>query len=461
MAAKSDAITATRLNSWKEIAAYLGRADRTVKRWESERGLPIHRAPGGRGAVFAYSDELTEWLESTDDGDRPIPGGRGAQVPAVVVKVTPAGNLPVSDADVNGSHRDASVPKAVWFLLLALAIAVGALFLPSLRHSTRQHASNAESQDLYLKGRYYWERRTPEDLTKAVDYFTQAIVENPANAPAYVGLADCYNLLREFGVMAPSEAYPRAIAAAQRALALDDKSAEAHNSLAFATFWWSWHGATAKREFEQALRLNPNLVRAHHWYATYLMARHQFPAALDQIQEAQRLDPSSSAILADKGFLLWKAGQGDAALTLLRQLEASDPSLSSIHYYLGKIDWEEGDYPNAIDEWRKESKLKHDDAGVALADAQASGFAANKLQGLFERELPLQKVAVDHGGGSAYDLAVTCASLGQKKEALSYLQIAFNRREAGMLTGDPQIPSLQSDPEYQKLRSQVDNLMAQ
>jgi Tfp pilus assembly protein PilF len=151
-----------------------------------------------------------------------------------------------------------------------------------------RHAPNAEAQDLYLRGRYHWDRRTPDDLNKAVDYFTQAIVKDPSDAAAYVGLADCYNLLREFGAMPPTEAYPRALSAAQRAVVLDDTSAEAHSSLAFATFWWSWQGVTAEREFKRALELDPKFGRGHHWYATYLLALHRYPEALDQIEQARR-----------------------------------------------------------------------------------------------------------------------------------------------------------------------------
>src|ERR1019366_4026317 len=140
-----------------------------------------------------------------------------------------------------------------------------------------------EAQDLYLKGRYYWDKRTPDDLNKAVDFFTQASIRDPNYAQAYVGLADCYNLLREYAAMTPEEAYPRALAAAKTAVELDDSSAEAHNSLAFVTFYWNWDVAGAEREFRRALELNPTYVVAHHWYATFLMTIGRLPEALEQI----------------------------------------------------------------------------------------------------------------------------------------------------------------------------------
>ena len=195
--------------------------------------------------------------------------------------------------------------SASFFLIVLLIIYLGQRGAFRFASAASHHSSNTQAQEFYLKGRYFWSRRTPKGhVTQAIDYFTQAIVQGPGNAEAYVGLADCYNLLREFGVMPAAEAYPRALAAAQRAVRLDDTSAQAHNSLAFPTFWWLWKAATAEREFSRALQLNPDLVRAHHWYATYLMALHRFPDAIDQIDQAQRLD-ASSALLADKGYLLW------------------------------------------------------------------------------------------------------------------------------------------------------------
>ncbi|MFY9978199.1 MAG: tetratricopeptide repeat protein [Candidatus Sulfotelmatobacter sp.] len=351
--------------------------------------------------------------------------------------------------------------SASFLLIVLLIIYLGQRGAFRFASAASHHSSNTQAQEFYLKGRYFWSRRTPEDLTQAIDYFTQAIVRDPGNAEAYVGLADCYNLLREFGVMPAAEAYPRALAAAQRAVQLDDTSAQAHNSLAFATFWWLWKAATAEREFKRALQLNPDLVRAHHWYATYLMALHRFPDAIDQIDQAQRLEPASTALLADKGYLLWSAGRHSEGLALLKQLETTDPSLSSTHYYLARIAWEQRDYAKAVAEWRTVAELRHDLAGLALADARAEGFSSGGPRGMLQAQLPLQKAAVDGGGGNAYDLAVSYAALGRTRDALTYLQLAFDRREAGLLTSDPPIPALQNDSEYRRLMARVRKELAQ
>src|SRR5579871_906691 len=343
MASNRDPLAAERLDSWKEIAVFFGRAERTVKRWETERGLPVHRVPGsGRAAVFAYSHELSEWLKGRsaelDSSDLPSTGQQESE------------RSPAGPTETPVQKRADFRAVASWLVPFGLVVVLTFLFSFGHRGLTfkavaARHIPNPEAQELYLKGRYYWDRRTPDDLNKAVDYFTQAIVKDPSDAQAYVGLADCYNLLREFGTMASTEAYPRALAAAQRAVELDDTSAEAHSSLGFVTFWWSWQGATAEREFKRALELNPDLVRGHHWYATYLLAVHRYPEAVDQIEQAQRLEPSSTAILADKGFLLWTAGRRNEGIALLKQLETTEPSLSSTHNYLGKIYWDGKDYP--------------------------------------------------------------------------------------------------------------------
>jgi len=471
MTVTPDPISGKRLDSWKEIAAFFGRAERTVKRWETERGLPVHRVPGGgRSAVFAYTNELADWLkgrgreldaaeeehdtQSSQAGSQPPDAGASPSetIPAPVQKASP------------GKGRSAARIVA-WTVPLVLAAGVVIYFSVGrdglhFKALANRHAPNAEAQDLYLKGRYFWDRRTPDDLTKAIDYFTQAIVKDPSDAQAYVGLADCYNLLREFGAMPPAEAYPRALSAAQRAVDLDARSAEGHISLAFVTYWWLWHGVTAEREFKQALELNPNLVRAHHWYGTFLLGEHRFPEALDQMEQARRLEPSSNAILADKGDLLWESGHAKEAIALLQELETTDPALSSAHDYLGRIYLQQGNYPKWLAETRRVAELRHDDVGLSLANAREKGFAAGGLKGMYERELPVEKDLVDRGSGNAYVLAQVYAALGRKPDALATLQISFDRHEAPMLLGDP-IPELLNDPTYQKFRAQVSQMRDQ
>src|SRR6202035_1563557 len=296
-----------RLDTWKEIGAFFGRDERTVKRWERTRGLPVHRVPGGgRANVYANTDEVVEWLkgknvtvetEATSSVVASVEAGGGAEAVGGLEtggrandivgagSVLLAGNGQLSDAGgverrvgqrrISG-HGDGASPVSREARYIAIAIVIVATLaivgvarrVSSARVGTKKATAarvvDPEAEQFYLKGMYYFNKRTPETLNQAVDYFTQAVVRDPQYAEAYVGLADCYNLLREYTVMPPSEAYPRAMAAAKRAIALDDSLSGAHSSLAFVDFYWSWDVAGAQREFQRAIELDENSVLAHH-----------------------------------------------------------------------------------------------------------------------------------------------------------------------------------------------------
>jgi tetratricopeptide (TPR) repeat protein len=468
--------TNQRLDSWKEIAAFFGRDERTVRRWEKERGLPAHRVPGGgRGGVFAYTDELGEWLKgradelASTDHDSFRKGAEAVDIESVPAQdpdskpttLAPVVTLPPPDVAAK-SH--ASLGRYIaWLAPLALVIGLIALVSFGNRESRYKnalaapHGPNAEAQELYLKGEYHWTKRTPDDLNKAVDYFTQSIVKDPGYAQAYVGLADCYNLLREFSIMPAYEAYPRALSAAQKAVELDDSLAGAHTSLAFSTFYWNWDPVTAEREFKRALELDPTFVRGHHWYATFLLANARYPEALDQIEQARKLDPSSTTIQADKGWIIYAAGRKNEAFALLKQLESTDPALATTHGYLAEIYLERKEYPNFFAESKQSAELRHDEAALAVVDAAERGFAAGSVTGMRQSMLPAQKEMFNRGLGSAYDLASTSALLGKKEEALHDLQAAYDKRESSLLylNRDPDFNSLHDDLLYKEITERV------
>ena len=220
MAAHSEPLPAKkRLDSWKEIAAFFDRDERTVKRWEKERGLPVYRVPGSvRGGVFAYADELAEWLQAPHHNWEPVEipaavavsahGDRSPTIPVDVLAVQPPAEFPTPDLRlVPPQYSPSATRDFLW--ILPLVLITGSFLAFSLGHREPRYKNalaapqppSAEAQDLYLKGRYHFEKRTPEDLNQAVDFFTQAIVHDPAYAAPYVGLADSYNLLREFSVL--------------------------------------------------------------------------------------------------------------------------------------------------------------------------------------------------------------------------------------------------------------------
>jgi DNA-binding winged helix-turn-helix (wHTH) protein/tetratricopeptide (TPR) repeat protein len=309
------------------------------------------------------------------------------------------------------------------------------------------HPANAEAGDFYLQGRFYWNQRSAESLNKAVDLFTQAIVRDPNYAPAYVGLADCYNLLREYSIMPASEAYPRALAAAKKAVELDGQSSEAHASLAFVSFYGMWDAAMADREFHRALALNPGNAIAHHWYATYLMSLNHNPESLVEIERAQGLDPDSKSVLADKGLLLFYAGRQQEAITLLTQMEKKEPSFISPHRYLKYVYFETADYPHYLMEARQEAVLMHDNPTLVIEHAAEKGFATLGPRGLLEAQRQQQKKLYDRGQFSPYALAATYSLLGSKQEALQYLETAYDQHADG-------VPQIESDPAFRNLHNE-------
>lgn len=443
-----------RLDSWKEIAAFFGRDERTVRRWEKENVLPVHRVPGGaKGRVFAYGSELSQWLSTPQALNRATisPGTQTDQVQLERKRVTPA----------------TAVKWAAVFGLCALL--AGGILVYRKTHRFAVQASDAppppashrvaapEAVQFYLQGRYYWNKRTPEDLNTALDYFMQAIVHDPNYAQAYVGLANCYNLMREYTMMPSAEAYTRALAAAKKAVELDDQSSEAHASLAFVSFFGMWDVATGEHEFRRAIDLNPNDPVPHHWWANALLALHHWPEALAEIERAQTLDPSSSAILADKGNILSVAGRPDDALRLLQQMEKSKPEFRSPHLYLKYIYFRKQQYPDFLSESHKDALAMKDDSALAVANAATKGFAQGGKQGMLKAMLQEQEKLHAHHSISPVDLAWTEANLGNKTEALKYLAAAYDQRDGSLLFLEvyPEFNSLQDQPGYRDLLARM------
>jgi tetratricopeptide (TPR) repeat protein len=436
-----------RLDSWKEIAAFFGRDERTVKRWEKERGLPIHRLPGtARSPVFAYPEELLQWSGA--------PGAADATEPEAQVEPAPP---PEPASAVHPRKR-----SIIWWIVPLTAVLVGIVALLVWRElqtsaRPRAHVPNREAEQLYLSGRYYWNRRTPEDLNKAVDSFTQAIVKDPAYAQAYAGLADVYNLLSEYSSMPYQEAFTRAIAAARRAVELDDSLAGAHCSLAFASFYGAWDRRTAEHEFKRALELDPKYVTAHHWFATTLMTLGRFQDALREIDRAQQLEPSSISILADKGLILWYAGRKDDAVALLKQIAASEPSFVSTHRYLAAIYLLDKHDSNFLSEASELAMLSYDGPGTMVADGAAKGYKAGGRRGMLTGMLEVQERLFPGERVPAHAVALTCALLGEDAKAVEYLRRAIEKREIYVLTVeiDPAFEGLRKNPAFRALVTRI------
>lgn len=449
-----------RLDSWKEIAAFFVRDERTVKRWEKERGLPVHRVPGGgRGGVFAYAGELTAWLRSSQLKEAPDSLAKDEARFPTALDLIPDRRPP------NWRHWSV-IGAALGLAFLTLIVfgftrfyrlhSVQGHLLPSvtLRTSSEAHKS---AEDLYLQGRYHWNKRTPEDLALAVDDFAKSAQIDPNYALAYAGTADCYNLLREYTSTPASQAFPLAIAAARKSIELDPNLSEGHRALAFALFHWNWDIEGGEREFKRAIELNPKDVEAHHWYATALMSLRRYPEAIEQIEVARKLDPASPSIAADRGMILYSSGRKDEAFAILQELETAEPRFYSPPAYLAHMHFEQKQYAKYFDEAETAARLSHDDPALASIEVSRKRYAAGGEQALLQGRLQDQLEAFREGRTDATSIAISYALLGRRKEALDYLEKAYQRHDYTLISvlSSYTFREMHDEPQFQELIKRV------
>ena len=432
-----------RLVTWKEIAAFLGRDEKTARRWEAERNLPVYRAPGqARSTVYADPVELDAWLRSREARAEAAPEPKPEPEPE-----------PHSAEAAAPPFAAARRPRARWALTggaLAVALAVGALGAAAVDRARPARAASPAAQALYLQGVREWSRRTPDSLTRAVDLFTQAVVRDPGDARAYAGLADCYNLLREFTALPASEAFPRAEAAAQRAVALDPRLADAHASLGFVLAWWRGDVRGAEAQFARALQLDDRLVKAWHWRATWRLARRDTAGALADIERAHALAPESDAILADRALILDAAGRGAEAQADLRAVAAERPEFQSPHAYLALIALERDDWIGWLEGTEAVARLRGDADGLALAAAGRLALARGGPAALWAAILPIQERMRRAGRLSSERLAESYARAGRADEALAALTAAAAAHEPDMVGAHDAVAfrTLRTDPRF-------------
>jgi len=302
---------------------------------------------------------------------------------------------------------------------------------------------NPEAYELYLKGRYEWNKRTEAGLRKALEYFQQAIDVDPTYALAYAGLADSYDVLGENGFLPGRDVYPKAKAAALRAVELEEASAEAHTSLAQVLFDYDRNPPAALKEFETAIRLNPNYATAHHWYAMRLAMTGRSEEAFREIQQARHLDPLSGIINVNVAAVLYFARRYDQALVEARKAVDLDPKWTG---YIARIYIQKGMFKEAIAELQQEKNVRR--RTDLLRAYAAEGNRKEALREFAELRQQSRKEYV-----SPLAMASACASLGYREEALSWLQKGFDEYAGGMdrLKVDPDLDPLRSDPRFQEL----------
>jgi eukaryotic-like serine/threonine-protein kinase len=322
----------------------------------------------------------------------------------------------------------------------------------------KHYTESNEAYQLYLRGRFYWNKRTEEGMRKSLEYYQQAIERDSNFALAFSGLADSYDLLGAAdasGGMPPHEAMPKAKAAALRALEIDDTLAEPHVSLAHVKYYYDRDWATAEREYKRAIELNPNYPTAHQWYAVYLMSAGRFDEAVAKNRRAQELDPLSLPINMTLGWVLLNARQYDQSAEQLRKTLEMDPNFALAHHRLGLVYEQQQKYDEAIAEFKQVLNLSPGKPlGIAtLAHAYAlSGNRAEAKKGLAElHELSKRRYV------SSAAIALIYVALGDKDQAFVWLEKADNERDANLarLPVDPRFDSLRDDPRFVDLVRRV------
>ncbi len=319
----------------------------------------------------------------------------------------------------------------------------------------KRYTKYVQAFSLYSRGLYYWNKRTGEALKKAIDYFEQAIKEDPKYALAYVGLADCYNLLQIYSDVSPEESFPKAEEVAKKALEIDENLGEAHNSLAYFKERYEWDLEGAEREFKRAIELSPNYATGHFWYAEYLIIVGRFDEGIEEMKKALELDPISLIINASLGWAYGQAKKSNQAIAQLRKTLEMDPSFAQAHLYIGCVYLRIKKYPEALAELEKAKEL----SGGSAVSLAYLGFA-NARAGRFDEAKrileELEAISKERYIAPSW-MAVLYTGLGENEKAFEFFEKAYEQRDESLVflkiefTLDP----LRSDLRFKELLKKI------
>ena len=322
---------------------------------------------------------------------------------------------------------------------------------------SKRHTINAEAYQSYLKGRYHWNKRTQDGLKKSIEYFTEALDKDPTYAQAYAGIADSYNTLARFNFLRPQEAYPKARAAATKALEIDETLAEAHTSLAVVKMDYEWDLPGAEREFKRAIELNPSYPNAHQWYGLLLVSRGRTEEALAETKRAQQLDPLS--LIADMGLggMYIYARRFDEAIAHLEKTRDLHPEAFQPDSNLSYVYEIKGMKDEAVASFLKSRTLAGDTAErvAALKAAYAvsgwKGYLQRRVDEMKEHERLKRYI-------SPFSVALLYAQMGEKNQALAWLEKTFEERNYRLLfiKVDARLDGLRSEPRFLDLVRRID-----
>ena len=322
---------------------------------------------------------------------------------------------------------------------------------------TKRYTENTEAYQLYLKGRYFLNRKTEADVKRAIDYFQQALAKDPNDALAYAGLSDSYSsFIFPLGVAAPREAMPKAKEAALHALAIDNALGEAHASLAYVTFFYDWDWPAAEREFKRAIELNPNNADAHHWYSHYLMGQGRIEESLTQSKRALELSPFDILLNIHLGWHYLYARQYDQALDQIEKTVEMDKNFAQTYPWLGLILEQKGRYAEAIAAFQKAIKLFPGGSSIAEAELAHTYAVSGNREEAQKIIAELQELAKSKYV-SSFQIAAIYAGLREKDQAFAWLEKAHEERSDGLvnLKAEQRFDSLRSDSRFADLMRRV------
>ncbi len=320
----------------------------------------------------------------------------------------------------------------------------------------RRYTDNLEAYDLYLKGRYFWNKRTSEGFLKGLNYFNIAIEKDPTYALAYAGIADCYSMLGHYDYLPPIEAYPKAKAAAEKALKIDENLAEAHTSLAYIKMYYDWDWLAAEREYKRALELNPTYATAYQWYAESLALTGRYDESVAMGRRALKLDPLSPIVGANLAAFYWLARKYDDAIAQYQRALEMEPNSAVTHMFLGMTYASKGLYNEAVAEMHKGIELSGGDDSPNLGWLGAVySKQGNKEQG--KKVLDSVVELSNKKYISPLSIALNYLCLGKNEQAFEWLEKAYQEKDHWIITLKvfPMFDNLHSEPRFKSLLKKI------
>jgi DNA-binding winged helix-turn-helix (wHTH) protein/tetratricopeptide (TPR) repeat protein len=434
----------------------LGMADALITRLGSVHRIVIRPV----GAVRKYAD-----------AEDPLAAGRQLAVDDVLEgSIQRAGNrtrvtvrlLRVTDGELLwGSEFDENITD-MFAVEDSISQKVASALMPNLtgdeqRSLTRPFTASSDAYQLYMRGRFFWNKRSADGVRKSLEYFQQAIQADPNYALAYAGLADSYTLAGSYGysILPPKDAMPKAEAAAQKALAIDDSLAEAHTSLAYLKFTYDWDWDAAEKDFQRAIALNPGYDNAHHWYSHLLMAQGRRSESLAEAKRALELSPSDTVMNEHLGWTYLMMRDYDKAILGCRKALDMDPDFLLAHRVLGLAYLYKGQNDDAIAEFQRGAQLSHDDpvAEAYLARAYATVGQNDKAIAILNRQQQLSTQRYV----PPVEVAGAFSALGDPDHAFQWLKRAVEDRASALvyLKVDRAYDSIRGDPRFAQLLQQT------